>query len=126
VLFALLITLSIWAATQPAAGWRLLAGVACIVGAWNSVRTLIFQRGTHSVRQFIWGADGRWKVRVPSGWVAVDISSRTAALGPWILLAWTGAGRRYYALIDAEYVSRATFRALRGRLNLALSRADPK
>jgi len=126
VLFALLITLSIGAATEPSAGWRLVGGIASVIMAWNSLRTLVFQKGTHTVREFVWGSDGRWKVRLRSGWVAVDISSRTATLGPWILLAWQGAGRRYYALIDAEYVSRRTFRALRGRLKLALSRADPK
>jgi hypothetical protein len=126
VLFALLITLSIGAATEPSAGWRVLAGLASVLVAWSSLRTLIFQVGTHTVRQFVWGSDGRWKVKSRVGWVAVDISSRTAAFGPWILLAWHGAGRRYYALIDAEYVSRRTFRALRGRLKLALSGADPK
>jgi hypothetical protein len=43
-----------------------------------------------------------------------------------MLLVWKGPDRTYYALIDAAYVSRRTFRALRGRLKLALWRAVSK
>jgi hypothetical protein len=126
VLFALLMTLTLCLAPAPSWGWRLLAGCASLLVAWDSVRTVLFQRGPRAVRRFVWAADGRWRLRTQSGWVAADISSRTAALGPWILLVWKGVGRPYYALIDAGCVSQSGFRALRGRLKLALSRAVPK
>jgi len=126
VLFALLMTLALWLAPAPAWGWRLLAGCAGTLVAWDSVRTVLFRRGPGAVRHFVWAADGRWRLWTDGGWVAADISSRTAALGPWILLVWKGVDRPYYALVDADCVSRGGFRALRGRLKLALSRAVPK
>jgi hypothetical protein len=126
VLFALVMTLSLALAPAPAWGWRLLAGCVSVSVGWHAVRTILFQRGPGAVRRFVWAADGRWRLATRAGWVAADISSRTAALGPWILLVWKGVGRPYYALLDADCVSRGGFRALRGRLKLALSRAVPK
>jgi hypothetical protein len=135
LLFVFLMTLSLWLAPGLPWGWRLLAGLAGFSSAWKTVGTILFQCGPGAVRRFVWAADGRWRIRSRAGdWANADISSRTAALGPWILLVWKPTpreggrdGRRAsYALIDAGYVSRSTFRALRGRLKLALSRPDPK
>jgi hypothetical protein len=123
VLFALLIALSIYAAPAPAWPWRLLAGLAAVAFGWRPIRAIVFQRGPAAVRALEWAADGRWSVRDGSGqWMPADISSQTAAVGPWILLAWKGSQGRLYALIDAAHVSRTGFRALRGRLKLALGR----
>jgi hypothetical protein len=126
LLFAILLTLSIALAPSPSGAWRPLAGWACVLLAWAPLRTILFQRGAGAVRQLVWASDGRWRIRTRAGWASADISSRTAALGPWILLVWKGSNRTCYALIDAAYVSRGAFRALRGRLKLALSRANPK
>jgi hypothetical protein len=126
LLFALAVTLSLWVAPAPAWGWRLLAGAVAVVVVWNAARAILFQRGPGAVQRFVWAADGRWRLQTRAGWVSADISSRTAALGPWILLVWKDVSRPYYALLDAGSVSRGSFRALRGRLKLALSGVDPK
>jgi hypothetical protein len=121
----------LWLAPAPAAGWRLVAGLIAVALGWHPLRTVVFQRGAAAVRRFEWAANGAWSVGDRNGTqLPVRLDPATAALGPWVLLVWTGApgtvrGRRY-ALIDAADVSQSAFRALRGRLKLTAARAIPR
>jgi hypothetical protein len=129
---ALSMTILLWLAPAPGAGWRLLAGLIAAALGWRPLRGVIFQRGPAAVRRFEWARNGDWSIQDRNGTqLQVRLDAATAALGPWVLLVWTGApgavvrGRRY-ALVDAASVSPWAFRALRGRLKLAAWRANPR
>jgi hypothetical protein len=125
----------LWLAPAPAAGWRVLAALAAVALGWGPVYTIVFQRGRAAVRHFEWAAAGTWSVSGPTGVRSqVWLHAATATLGPWILLVWgdgngecAGRGRagRRYALIDAAGVGQAGFRTLKGRLRLEARPPNP-
>jgi hypothetical protein len=123
LLFALGIAMSLGLSPAPALWWRLLAGATTAMLAWHPLRSMIFQRGPMAVRRFEWACEGSWLIVHRDGVRRpVYLHPASAAIGPWIVLVWTGRparfARRSYALIDAARVSPAIFRALRGRLKL--------
>jgi hypothetical protein len=136
VLSLLLMSVVLWLAPTPAAGWRLVAGLAAIALGWRPVREIIFQRGRKAVRRFEWDPAGAWLVSGVNGERRpVRLHPATATLGSWILLVWgedngepgsrPGSTARRYALIDAAGVGRAGFRTLKGRLRLEAARPNP-
>lgn len=107
--------------------------MAAIASGWLAAAPILTGRGRYAVRSFCWLPDGTWRLIRPDGTPEIGhLTSATATLGPWLLLAWRadGAGpvwrRRRYALIDVSDVGIPAFRALLGRLRLeAASRAGP-
>ena len=113
----------------PSALWPLIATGAALALAWRAGLAVLATRGPFAVRRFAWTPDGEWRLETPDGRLETgSLTGATAALGPWILLAWTvNAGHRRrleprYALIGVWDVSPAEFRALKGRLSLLAGR----
>ena len=93
--------------------------------AWRPARAILFCRGPMAVRRFEWTCDGWWQLERPDGArETARLAGATAALGPWILLAWTVEGARWrpasrrYALIESSQVGPIAYRALKGRLSI--------
>jgi hypothetical protein len=112
----------------PVTGWaaaRVLAlGVALAVAAVPALAVLA-GRGPVAICRFAWASDGTWQLSRADGRSEIGrLTGATAALGPWILLAWTvRPGRRAllsqrYALIGVGEVGPEAFRVLTGRLSL--------
>jgi len=125
-LFCSVIAASLAFAPGPAAVWRALAGLCTAALLWQPLGGVIFQSGASAVRRLSWEPDGRWSIVLGDGLEReVALHPSSAALGPWLLLAWSVSrgplARRSHALIDAASVSPVTFRALRGRLKLEVA-----
>lgn len=121
--FLLIITASLVFAPAPEAVWRALAGLCTACLLWHPVKAVIFQSGPSAIRRVSWASDGHWLIGFADGTCHhLVLHSSSAALGPWLILAWRVSaarfGGRFFALIHAADVSPATFRALRGRLRL--------
>jgi hypothetical protein len=126
VLFGVALLVSVFLA--PHQGWplQLLTVAVAAVLAWQPLRAIIFRRGPAAVHWFEWTADGTWHVIDGTGGrQATRLSTRSAGIGPFLLLVWRGAPTRY-ALIDADRVSASAFRALRGRLKLVNGRREAR
>jgi hypothetical protein len=126
-LFGLLTGGALCFSLTPHPAWRALAvAVALAVGTLPALAVL-FTKGPLAVRRFEWTADGEWRLERPDGRCeTARLAGATAALGPWILLAWVVVGARpwhpfgrRYALIRVGQVGLVAFRALRGRLALS-------
>jgi hypothetical protein len=128
-MFALLVGGALCFSSTPPLPWRLTAAaVALAIGTLPGL-AVIFTTGPLAVRRFEWTAEGEWQLQRPDGRYEIGrLAGATAALGPWVLLAWRVGSRpwhpfcRRYALIRAGQVSPAAFRALRGRLSLPRGR----
>lgn len=127
MLFALVIAAALSFSPEPAARWRLLAGLLTATLAWHPLRTVIFQAGPAAIRRFEWTAEGTWTVVQGNGLRRkVWLHPASGAMGPWLLLVWTDspapfARRRYALILASRAISNAdatAFRALRGRLKL--------
>jgi hypothetical protein len=109
--FILLALVVSWLTANP---WVM----ASLALGWSTVRTIVFGAGPRAVRFVEWRPDGRW-------WIGFEarLHPATATFGPWILLVWRNhSWRRSYALVDADCVGQATFRALKGRLRVQAGR----
>ena len=109
----------------PHPAWRVIAASAALALAWLPGGAIFAVTGPQAVRRFEWSEEGEWVLERPGGVREIGrLASATAALGPWILLAWNvGPGRwhplsRRYALIGVAQVGPEAFRTLKGRLFL--------
>ena len=124
-LFGLLAGVALCLGFTPRPIWRVIAASAALALAWLPGVAILWSRGPLAVRGFEWAADGEWHLVRPNGVRETGhLAGATAALGSWILLAWTVGSRRWhplsrrYALIRESQVGPEAFRALRGRLSL--------
>jgi hypothetical protein len=124
-LFGLAVAAALCFSFTPHPAWRVIAPAAALALAWMPGLAVLRVKGPLAVRRCEWAAEGEWRLTCPNGRCETGrLAWATAALGPWILLAWTvRAGRsslpsRRYALIGVSELGPAAFRVLRGRLSM--------
>ena len=115
---------------RPDLPWKLLAAGTTLALAWRPVERLVFGRGPGAVRRIEWSPVAGSSGRSAGQWVIVDgsgvrrrpvaLSPGSMVLGPWMLLVWSGDGRRRFrAVVDMACTDPRACRMLKGRLRLS-------
>ena len=129
MLFGIVATVALCSSFAPQPVWHLIAPAVAVALAALPGLAVLGGRGPLAVARFEWTQDGAWRLTRPDGRAETGrLTSATAALGPWLLLAWTVGQRRWgllshrYALIGVADAEPGAFRVLTGRLRLLGSR----
>jgi hypothetical protein len=77
-------------------------------------------RRDRAAYRFEWQSDGRWRVAGREcEFREADLAGASCTFGTWMLLRWSEAANRYWAVVHAGSVRPELFRTLQGRLRLA-------
>jgi hypothetical protein len=106
-------------APWPAPVWRGLLITLTFLLAWSPLRTIIWGRGPHAIRQIEWNPEGTWRISTEQGsWEEAEWMSGSARLGPLVFMIWRQQHLRRYAVLDSACSHPHTFRTLCARLRL--------